>query len=168
MCCKRNNFLNRHTAVQEGLACLMQEAGQGFSKEVAVPDCPDGQLRPADLLIPGWENGQDTAVDVTLVHGWQASLQGTSVSRERWRNFLRKKEDAKHQRYDVACKRVGWAFLGMAMGTWGWDGSRGLPDFPAYPQAGSVLARRKFTVGEAGGAPAWFWSCYCSTSLASA
>ena len=42
MCCKRNNFLNRHTAVQEGLACLMQEAGQSFSKEVMIPQCPDG------------------------------------------------------------------------------------------------------------------------------
>ena len=125
MCCKRNNFLHRHTAVQEGLAALMQEAGQPFSKEVVIPNCPDGQLRPADLLIPGWDNGNDMALDVTLVHGWQASVQGTTVSRERWRNFLRGKERLKHQRYDTACARAGWSFGAMAMGTWGGMGPEG-------------------------------------------
>ena len=87
MCCKRNNFLNRHTAPQEGVAALLVETGQSFTKEVAIPNCPDGQLRPADILLPGWDNGKDMALDVTLVHGWQASLQGPTVTRERWRSF---------------------------------------------------------------------------------
>ena len=124
LCCKRN-YLHRHTAVQEGLVTLMQEAGQSFTKEVSIPHCPDGQLRPADLLIPGWESGQDTALDVTLVHGWQASVQSTTVTRERWRTFLKGKERLKHQKYDNACKKAGWQFGAMAMGTWGGMGPEG-------------------------------------------
>ena len=127
MCCKRNNFTHRHTALQEGVAMLLAEAGQSFTKEVAIPNCPDGQLRPADILIPGWDNGKDLALDVTLVHGWQASVQtvATSVSRERWRSFLRTKEKLKHQKYDTACKRAGWSFAPLAMGTWGGVGPEG-------------------------------------------
>ena len=97
LCCKRNNFLDRHTALQEDLVVILTEAGQPFTKEVVIPHCPDGQLRPADILLPGWDNGQDTALDVTLVHGWQVAMQSTSVTRERWRSFLRKKEQLKHQ-----------------------------------------------------------------------
>ena len=80
MCCKRNNFTHRHTALQEGVAILLGEAGQSFTKEVAIPNSPDGQLRPADILIPGWDNGRDLALDVTLVHGWQASIQATTAT----------------------------------------------------------------------------------------
>ena len=125
MCCKRNNFLQRHTALQEGVAVLLTEAGQPFTKEAPIPDCPDGQLRPADILLPGWDNGRDLALDVTLVHGWQASVQGPSITRERWRTFLRKKEQLKHQKYDTACERAGWSFGALAMGTWGGVGPEG-------------------------------------------
>ena len=121
MCCNRSNFTHRHTALQEVVATLLCEAGQSFTKEVAIPHCPDGQLRPADLLIPGWDNGNDMALDVTLVHGWQLSAQSpaSSISRERWRNFLRKKEQLKHQKYDAACKRAGWSFAPLAWGRGG-------------------------------------------------
>ena len=67
----------------------------------------------------------DLALDVTLVHGWQASVQGPSVTRERWRTFLRKKEQLKHQQYDTACSRAGWSFGALAMGTWGGVGPEG-------------------------------------------
>ena len=86
---------------------------------MTIPNCPDGQLRPADILLPGWDNGTDMALDVTLVHGWQASLQCPTVTREHWRNFLKKKELLKHQKYDTACKSAGWSFGALAMGTWG-------------------------------------------------
>ena len=125
LCCRRNNFLHRHTALQEGLAVILTEAGQPFTKEAVIPHCPDGQLRPADILLPGWDNGQDTALDVTLVHGWQVAMQSTSVTRERWRSFLRKKEQLKHQRYDNACRRAHWSFAALAMGTWGGVGPEG-------------------------------------------
>jgi len=106
-------------------ASLLSEAGQPFTKEVTIPDCPDGQLRPADILLPAWDSGKDTAVDITVVHGWQMAAQVSAVSRERWRSFLRKKEALKHQRYDLACKRASWSFIPLAMGTWGGMGPEG-------------------------------------------
>ena len=96
VCCKRNNFSRRHNAVQESLGALLQEAGQGWAKEVPLPDPLDAAMRPADLLIRGWIEGKDTAVDLTVSHGWQvAGRPEGRASRERWRAFLRKKEAEK-------------------------------------------------------------------------
>ena len=60
LCCKRNNYSNRHSAVQEALATVLTESGQGHSREVRIPDVPDSQCRPADLLLRAWDNGMDT------------------------------------------------------------------------------------------------------------
>ena len=49
--CARNNFSRKHNAVQEVIANLLQASGQGFTTEAKVPDCPDGELRPADILL---------------------------------------------------------------------------------------------------------------------
>ena len=65
LCCRRNNFVVRHMAVQDALAQLLQEAGQGVTKEVPIPSA-GSSLRPADLLIPNWSNGRDTAIDNRL------------------------------------------------------------------------------------------------------
>ena len=131
LCCKRNNFSKRHLAVQDALAAILSDAGQPFHKEVVIPECPDGQLRPADLLLTGWQGGQDTAVDVTVVHGWQQSEQSANPTRERWRTFLTRKERAKTDKYMRACQAAGWAFTPMAFGTWGGLG----------PEAAKLLGR---------------------------
>ena len=57
LCCRRINFTRRHQAVQEALAGVLTDAGQPFEREVPVPNCPDGQLRPADLLLRNWTGG---------------------------------------------------------------------------------------------------------------
>ena len=122
LCCPRNNYNHRHAAVQESLATILSEAGQPFAREVTIPLTADGQLRPADLLLRAWSSGQDTAVDVTICHGWQSverSTVATPATREKWRAFLVRKEKAKKHKYDEACRRSGWAFLPMAFGTWG-------------------------------------------------
>ena len=134
LCCPRNNFSRRHNAVQESLACLLTEAGQPFSREVVIPDCPEGQLRPADLLLRCWLASTDVAVDLTVCHGWQVSEQSvmaTAQTRERWRVFLNRKERAKKDKYVSACRSAGWAFLPMAFGTWGGMG----------PEACKLLSR---------------------------
>ena len=102
VCCRRINFSRRHNAVQETLGGILQEAGQGWAKEVALPDPLDVNLRPADLLIKCWTEGRDTAVDLTVSHGWQLAERGDGpAGRERWRAFIRKKEQKKHERYDA-------------------------------------------------------------------
>ena len=124
LCCARNNYTRRHQAVQDALVELCTTSGQGCIREAALPDCPDGELRPADLLLSAFQAGAPTAVDVTVAHGWQAS-ERQSVTRERWRSFLRRKEQAKHSKYDAPCKAAGWGFLAIAMGTWGGLGPEG-------------------------------------------
>ena len=119
LCCRRNNFNNRHAAVQESLANVLTESGQGFAREVRIPDVPDSQCRPADLLLRAWDNGTDTAMDLTICHGWQASERTNTVKRDRWRGFLCRKERDKHAKYDLLCRKAQWSFRALAFGTWG-------------------------------------------------
>ena len=56
-------------AVQDTLALLFQEGGQGVTKEVQIP-IAGTTLRPADLLVANGIAGRDTAVDVTVCHSW--------------------------------------------------------------------------------------------------
>ena len=123
LCCRRNNFQKRHTAVQEAIANMLTDCGQGFSLEVPVPNTTDASLRPADILLRTWSSGMDTAVDLTVVHGWQQ--QERLATKERWRAFLRTKEEQKHKKYDGVCDRAGWKMLAMAFGTWGGMGPEG-------------------------------------------
>ena len=124
ICCPRNNFTARHSAVLEAVSQILTEAGQSHTKEVALPGATSQELRPADILIPNWTAGKPTALDVTICHGWQIAQQ-IGVSRERWRKFLRQREEAKHEKYDVPCKTASWHFVAMAFGTWGGMGPEG-------------------------------------------
>jgi hypothetical protein len=119
LCCRRNNFNNRHAAVQECLSGILTESGQGHTREVRIPNVPDSQCRPADLLLRAWDNGTDTAMDLTICHGWQTSEQTTAVKRDMWRQFLCRKEKDKHQKYDALCRQAQWSFRALAFGTWG-------------------------------------------------
>jgi hypothetical protein len=110
------------------LASLLQEGGQGVTKEVQIP-LAGVALRPADLLVANWSNGKDTAIDITVCHGWQLNEQRPpsttgrdDLSRERWRTFLKRKEEEKHNKYDIICSTAGWTFAAMAFGTWGGTG----------------------------------------------
>ena len=47
------------------------------------------------------------------------------ASKEKWRAFLRVKEENKHKKYDAACEKAGWKMLAMAFGTWGGMGPEG-------------------------------------------
>ena len=117
--------------------------------EAALPyGCADAALRPADVLLNAWTSGKYTAVDITVAHGWQLSerCEGGSASREKWRTFLKRKEEAKHKKYDKACEKATWAFLPMALGTWGGQGPEGakllalLPKRTAGWQKGDLRA----------------------------
>lgn len=131
LCCRRLNFTRRHQGVQEGLVELLAKAGQPTLREQKLPNCPDGQLRPADLLLRAWTGGKDCAADMTVCHGWQATERNAPAGREKWRTFLVRKERAKMDKYAAHCQREGWAFTPLAFGTWGGQG----------PEAAKFLAR---------------------------
>ena len=127
VCCPRINFSRRHNAVQEVLADMVRMSGVSCEREAPLPEAAEaGSIRPADLLLGSGASGKPLAIDLTVAHGWTAAERNNSqqastkeVSRERWRTFLKKREDAKHKTYDTACGKVGWKFKAMAFGTWG-------------------------------------------------
>jgi hypothetical protein len=130
LCCPRNNYTARHAAVQECLLNYLLEAGQGVKREEGITNPEGANLRPADILLQHWEGGTHVALDLTICHAWQSAERARSsaqlpVSRERWRAFLRKREEAKHALYDKACAAEGWSFRAMAFGTWGGMGPEG-------------------------------------------
>ena len=127
LCCRRNNFANRHDAVQDAIFNILSRAGQSVAKEVTLRHTPDTLLRPADLLIDTWHEGKPTAIDVTVSHGWSVGNRSSQNNqpRDNWRPFLRKKEDLKHAKYDTPCTREGWHFLAVSLGTWGGIGPEG-------------------------------------------
>ena len=86
--CPRINFTKRHAAVQEALAGILITAGQGFAQEVSLPNTTN--LRPADILLRSFQAGKDVAVDLTVSHGRQVSEQTQTVTREKWRPFLKR------------------------------------------------------------------------------
>ena len=63
----------RHNHVRDAVFQTAVQAGLGPVREPAglLPGSDD---RPADVLIPFWTNGQDTAWDVTVVNPLQAAL----------------------------------------------------------------------------------------------
>ena len=54
-------------AVQDTLAGLLQEGGQGVTKEVPIP-LAGTAMRPADLLVANWSAGKNTTIDITVCH----------------------------------------------------------------------------------------------------
>ena len=127
LCCPRNDFSLRHHAVRDALFAILSANGEAVTKEVPLAHAADDQLRPADLLLPGWKAGGPTAVDVTVTHGWTLAHASATAAptREKWRAFLKQKEAAKHTKYDAPCQREGWHFEAVALGTWGGLGPEG-------------------------------------------
>ena len=124
LCCARNNYALRHTAVQEALSETLTQSGQLFRREVPLRAGHPADLRPADLLLEGWSDGIPCAVDLTISHGWGVATRGPPTM-DNWRPFLRRREEAKHAKYDAPCRNSGWAFAAMAFGTWGGMGPEG-------------------------------------------
>ena len=106
----------RHNHVRDALVQSAVQAGLGPTRE------PDGLLpgsddRPADLLIPFWSGGRDTAIDFTVVNPLQAALvkktaqDGGSAVEHAHRGKIRK--------YGERCAAEGLVFVPLAVDTLG-------------------------------------------------
>ena len=114
----------RHNHVRDALLQVAVQAGLGPTKE------PDGLLpgsddRPADVLIPFWSGGRDTALDFTVVNPLQAALvrraanDGESAVEHAHRGKMRK--------YEERCAAEGLVFVPLAVDTFGGWHSSALP-----------------------------------------
>ena len=83
---------------------------------------PGRDDRPADVLLPYWTQGKDTALDITVVNPLQGALiQQVAVDGE---SGVRHAYNAKMAKYDDRCSAEGIAFVPMAVDTFkGWHGA---------------------------------------------
>lgn len=88
--------------------------------------CRTNRTRPCHQRTCSWQHmpgawlvwhshGKRTAVDVTVAHRWQVSER--TATRGNWRTFLKRKETAKHAKYNTPCRNGGWLFATLALGT---------------------------------------------------
>ena len=64
----------RHNSLRDSLYDTAQAAGLAPKKEVRAL-LPGTDHRAADILIPQWEAGKDTALDVTVIHPLQQATR---------------------------------------------------------------------------------------------
>ena len=69
-CGYQGERISRHNRLRDQLHRTAVEAGVGPTKEEAAL-IPWTELRPADVFIPAWTNGKDTALDITVINPLQ-------------------------------------------------------------------------------------------------
>ena len=67
-----------YNSLRDSLFSTAQAAGLAPKKEVRAL-LPGTDLRPADILIPRWTAGRDTALNVTVIHLFQLELWNRKV-----------------------------------------------------------------------------------------
>ena len=81
---------------------------------------PGSDSRPADVLIPNWSNGRDTALDVTVVNPLQRALVAQAAVHPG--HALTTRFNEKMTKHGEACRRAGMAFIPLVvetLGGWG-------------------------------------------------
>ena len=78
---------------------------------------PGRDARPADLLIPRWSGGQDSALDVTVVSALQSAMVAGSATTDGY--ALQRAFDRKVANAGEACRREGITFIPIAANTLG-------------------------------------------------
>ena len=106
----------RHNHVRDALFQTAVQAGLGPVKE------PDGLLpgsddRPADILLPFWTNGRDTALDFTVVNPLQDALVRRSA--EEGSSAVNHAHNIKLRKYAERCAEQGLVFSPVAVDTLG-------------------------------------------------
>ena len=101
---------------------VLSQAAIPFAKEVALPPRVEhpGRLRPADILLLGWDNGRDVAVDLTIASCTALDCHPLSVAAAQ--THLREKEADKVRRYRELSASAGWGFHPAAYSVWGAQG----------------------------------------------
>ena len=93
--------------MQNGLIQLLEAGAQPYRREVALTrtQAAGGALRPADILLVGWDASTDMALDVTVIHPIRAGV--AHLGEDTVRTALARAEEAKVALYDRPCRREG-------------------------------------------------------------
>ena len=136
-CAWQGERIARHNGLRDLLHSTAASAALAPAKEGRFL-LPGEGGRPADILIPGWANGKDAAMDVTVINPLQesqvrgaANTPGHAVSEAHKRKLDKSWE---------SCNRQGICFLPIAVESLGaWHPSAVVE----LKRLGSALARHK-------------------------
>ena len=113
LCCGTDGTrISRHNALRDTLHATAVAAGIGATKE-SKHLLPGSSRKPADVLLPFWTGGKDTAWDVTVVHPLQATMVARAATTPGYgaqEAFTRKWRGAGEQ-----CLREGIVFVPLAL-----------------------------------------------------
>jgi len=124
----------RHDALRDALHATAVAAALGPSKESRFL-LPDSARRPADVLLPYWSGGRDTAWDVTVTHPLQAATVARAATTPG--HAASEAYDRKMRLAAEGCRRQGLVFIPLAMESLGgWHEAA-----VAEVKLGSALAR---------------------------
>ena len=73
-CGKEGERIYRHNVIRDAIYETAKQASLAPAKEQSAL-LPGSQAKPADVYIPGWANGRDAALDVTVVSSLQKELK---------------------------------------------------------------------------------------------
>ena len=134
--------ISRHNLIRDVLYNTCSSAALGPTREDRAL-LPGTEARPADILLPGWSGGRDTALDITVVNPLQTQFINQSAVDPGY--ALRKAFDRKMAKHGDSCKEAGIVFRPLPMDTLGgWSDTL----VTEVKRMGSALARQ--TGGEEG------------------
>ena len=111
--CSYSRLHERHLGVQSYICQVLQESKVVHAREQTVDAT---QSRPADILLTSWRNGQDMAIDITVVHSNPVQRVRTAGSAA---SVLRAADAHKRREHGPACARAGVLFEPLVLDTWG-------------------------------------------------
>ena len=110
---------NRHDAIRDCLfsTCVQSCLGPTRKDRALIPS---RQARPADIYLPSWSGGLDTALDITVINPLQQTLMDRSAANPG--HALQVAFDRKMSRHGEDCRTAGIAFMPLpldTLGAWG-------------------------------------------------
>ena len=113
-CGSEGERIARHNHLRDALFQAAVTGALAPSKEERAL-IPGTESKPADVLIPHWTHGRDTALDVTVVNPLQTTLVERAARNTEPGHALTYAFDWKMRKHGEACRREGMVFLPMAV-----------------------------------------------------
>ena len=108
--------ISRHNHLRDAIFQTAVQACLGPSREERAL-IPGSEAKPADVLIPNWSAGRDTALDITVVNPLQSALVNGAATTPG--HALAKRYGEKMTKHGEACRLAGMVFLPLPVETLG-------------------------------------------------
>ena len=115
-CVSEGERIFRHNVIRDALHMTATQASLSPAKEQSAL-LPGSAEKPADIYIPGWANGRDAALDVSVVSPLQQQLLKKAA--EEAGSAAKKRNQEKLNKYYTLCQSEGIQFFPVVMETLG-------------------------------------------------